>query len=69
MKCARDIFNKHLLRYIDMIRYLPVIDPKILARYVNMIFHIKEQTRVCGINVSQSILISNQAGVLISASV
>ena len=52
-----------------MIRYLPVIDPKILARYVNMIFHIKEQTRVYGINVSQSILISNQAGVLISASV
>ena len=53
-----------------MIRYLVVIDPIILARYVMMIFHIEEQTRVYGINVSQSILIiSNQAGALISASV
>ena len=66
----QEIFNKHLIRYIDMIRYLVVIDPIILARYVMMIFHIEERTRVYGIKVSQSILIiSNQAGALISASV
>ena len=66
----QEIFNKHLIRYIDMIRYLVVIDPIILARYTMMIFYIEERTRVYGIKVSQSILIiSNQAGALISASV
>ena len=43
LKEWQEIFNKHLIRYIDMIRYLDVIDPIILARYVMMIFSYKSK--------------------------
>ena len=43
LKERQEIFNKHLIRYIDMIRYLDVIDPIILARYVMMIFSYKSK--------------------------
>lgn len=43
LKEWQEIFNKHLIRYVDMIRYLDVIDPIILARYVMMIFSYKSK--------------------------